>query len=1474
MRGITFVLLITFVGCQKNDLEPGFSDGKTYLYNYEGLILNGLEKENSAKSGLKLTCKVKISKVSEENHLLKLLSPQLEEYNGIWSRDSFTKASKATEILQQCFAQVFKFEYRRGHVGNIYAPKDVGTMCVNIIKGILNLMQITIKESMDVYELQEPGVGGTCFTTYLIQEKRKDNRVSVLRSKDLNNCTDKVVKDVGMAYVRPCPTCPVNITNTRGTVAFNYNLKRMDSGALIIHVESHQIYVISPFNEFRGAAIMEARQNMTLIETITNQERVPQIPMQNHGTLYYQFEEDLPQMALHLIRTNNPELGITQKLEQLVQQNQIQIHEETPAKFLELIELSRAATHENLESVWKQCAERQHYRYWLLSAIAVAGTSDTLVFLKQRILSEDLNTFESAVTLTLAFHLTKTDKLTFKVAADLLTSQALQKSLILHKLAYLAYGSMINRHCYDSPRCPIEILQPLHDLAMHAYKSHEEDAALALKAMGNAGEPASINYIKKFLPGFSTNANVLSERLQNIAIRALRKISRKKAATVRDIVFEIFRNRTVHPQARMVACIVFFETKPTLPLVTAMASFVEKENNLQVASFAYSHMNVLAMGRIPQLNKLSAACKIAIKLINRRLEWLSIRYSRVLHIDGYMANYAAGALGRVYLLNEPNTLFPIIFAKIRGFYGAAAMDIVEVGLRLENLFDVVKRQNIPFEQYSAYKKIKELGKLLQGLKELPLENPEVAAYLKIFSHEIAYGIADKEIFQKAEKLVTRSGELLTTLFQKGLTGRWTQPILAGELRRIVPTCVGFPLEFGLYTTGVVHAAAKVNGQLSPALTSDFRSKQLLEASMELRAEINSSVRTHLVAVMGINTPHFQTGLEVHAKFHANVPVNFNANIDLKEERFKFESTPVQRETELLSIRTKLYTVSRFADEPKLAKMLPLLPEVPGFDVLDQCFKSSKLYDVVQQKPKFGVKSRKFTYNREDNFHHSKTAISYPTASYVKLPALGFQTCFTMKKCNTGFPEETYLHKILGNCEIKLAMKPVVAKTKIQLDIKLGSKTHSEINHEEYDESSSEENQRRKGKRGKTKVKKTREHEQSNVSRMNMPSGLVATLNTIQKNKKLKIFQVVLGADLHSSRPTVQIFVSDLQGFKRMKFCGDVSILSSHNAEGYLRWGKDCRDYKISTKIAYGHFAGHPAMQIKLEWPRIPSRIEEVGRELSMFIPGTAYIFGFPEVKQKNPSQQASVVLAVTSSRTCSLVAKLPHVIIYNTNIKLPLALPVGQDAGPLARQSHVWSFISDVPPSVLENLKGVCAISQDSVTTFNGITFNYSMSASCNHILAQDCSSQLKFLVMKKKAEDPNNLSTIHINLANLEIVMVPSNGIVKLLVNGAEILAENLPYVSSSVVYIYNTNEENDLLLKAPEIGIEKLYYDGNMFKIQVPFWMTGKTCGLCGRYDAEYEQEYKMPSGYIAENAMSFVQSWTVPDDSCATESAAIPA
>lgn len=52
-------------------------------------------------------------------------------------------------------------------------------------------------------------------------------------------------------------------------------------------------------------------------------------------------------------------------------------------------------------------------------------------------------------------------------------------------------------------------------------------------------------------------------------------------------------DKTLHPELRMLACIVLFETRPAVGLVTTLANIVRTEENLQVASFTYSHMKAL-----------------------------------------------------------------------------------------------------------------------------------------------------------------------------------------------------------------------------------------------------------------------------------------------------------------------------------------------------------------------------------------------------------------------------------------------------------------------------------------------------------------------------------------------------------------------------------------------------------------------------------------------------------------------------------------------------------------------------------------------------------------------------------------------------------------------------------------------------------------------------------------------------------------
>ncbi|NWR93798.1 VIT2 protein, partial [Furnarius figulus] len=1771
MKGIIFALVLTLVGSQKFDIDPGFSSRKSYLYSYEGWVLNGLQEKNLGKAGVRLSSKVEISGLSENTYLLKIRSPQFEEYNGIWPRDSFTRSSKITQMVSSCFTRPFKFEYNSGRIGNIYGPEDCSNTCVNIVKGILNTIQITIKKSQNVYELQEAGIGGVCHTRYIIQEDKKNSRVSVTKTVDQNNCQEKVAKSVGMAYIYPCPVDVMKERLIKGTAAFSYKLKQSDSGTLITEVVSQQVYQFSPLSEPTGVAVMEARQELTLLEVRSERGSSPDFSMQSYGGLRYQFPAELPQMSLQLIKTKNPEQRIVEILQHIVLNNQQDFHDDLPYRFLELVQLCRTASADTLESIWRQFSDKPRYRRWLLSAVSATGTTEALKFIKSRIRNDDLNYLQALLSVSFALHLTKADEHTVPVAADLVTSSRIQKSPMLQQVASLGYSSVVNRYCSQTSACPKEALQPIHDLADEAISRGREDKMkLALKCIGNMGDPASIKRILKFLPMFSSSASVIPIHIQIDAIMAFRKIAWKDPRTVQGYLIQILADQSLPTEVRMIACAVIFETRPALPLITTIANVVMKESNLQVASFVYSHMKALSKSRVPYTYNISSACNIALKLLAPKLDRLSYRYSKVIRIGGYFDNYKAGAAGDVFLMNSPGTMLPsAVISKLMAYSAGSVADLVEAGVRVEGLTDVITKRNIPFAEYPTYKKIKEIGKALLGWKELPTETPLISAYLKLFGQELAYININKEVLQQAVKTVLEPADGNTVLkrlisqFRSGIAGQWTQPVWLGELRYIVPTCTGLPLEYGSYAAALARAAVSVDGKVTPPLTGDFRPSQLLESTVQIRSDINPSLYIQKVATMGVNTEYFQQAVEIQGKVLARLPVKFDAKIDVKQKNIKIETNPCHEETEIVVGRHKAFAVSRNIGELGVEKRTSILPVDASSNIVEEPFKpSERASSEGFTKQEDDSAAKKHSYSSQEDLQHITGRKTHKRDICVKMHHLGCQLCFSGRSRDASFLKNTYLHRLIGEHEAKIVLIPVETDAdidKIQLEIQAGSKAASKIiqevnsEAEEEDEpslykdiqaklkkilgienvsvlslklifelvlqvanktrhqkkrpskkentvltelgtdpnakrpsssssassavssssssavspdrkkagdedendqekqagnkdaSSKSSSSGRSGKRSKSSSKSSSSKSSSSSSDRSSKSSssssdrsskssssssdrssksssssssssgrssksssssssgrssksssssgrssksssssssdrgssssssssrsssrsssssshhshghhsghlnsssssskslsrhshghhsghleggrssnreiyqyrfksahrqefpktelqadglsssysstrssrassraasrpnflgdvktpvLAVFLHGIRNDKKIGGLQLVVYADIDSIKPRVQVFVSNLTDSSKWKLCADASVLNAHKAVAYLKWGRNCQDYKISTELVTGRFAAHPAVQVKLEWPKVPSSVKSIAEWFYKFIPGAAFMLGFSEKTDKNPSRQARVIVALTSPRTCDVVIKLPDIILYEKAIRLPLSLPVGPRIPASELQPPIWNVFAEAPSAVLQNLKAQCSVSYNKITTFNEVQFNYTMPANCYHILAQDCSSDLKFLVMMRSVEETMNLKAVNIKLGIHEIDMLPVNGRVKLLVDGVQSPSTNVSYTSAGAsLWIHSENQ--GLALLAPAYGIDKLYFDGYTFRIQVALWMAGKMCGICGKYDAESEQEYRMPNGYVAKNAVSFGHSWILEEKPC---------
>lgn len=55
--------------------------------------------------------------------------------------------------------------------------------------------------------MNQAGAQGLCKTHYVINEDEKAGRIRLTKTKDLNNCHERIIKDIGMAYTQKCVEC-------------------------------------------------------------------------------------------------------------------------------------------------------------------------------------------------------------------------------------------------------------------------------------------------------------------------------------------------------------------------------------------------------------------------------------------------------------------------------------------------------------------------------------------------------------------------------------------------------------------------------------------------------------------------------------------------------------------------------------------------------------------------------------------------------------------------------------------------------------------------------------------------------------------------------------------------------------------------------------------------------------------------------------------------------------------------------------------------------------------------------------------------------------------------------------------------------------------------------------------------------------------------------------------------------------------
>nr|AWI62945.1 VtgAa [Scophthalmus maximus] len=1580
MRGVVLALTLALVAGHSHNFAPDFAAGKTFVYKYEALLLGGLPEQGLARAGLKVSSKVLINAAEQNIYMLKLVEPELYEYSGIWPKDPLIPATKLTSALAAQLLTPIKFEYTNGVVGKLMAPEGMSTLVLNIYRGILNVLQLNIKKTQNVYELQEAGAQGVCKTLYAITEDEKAERILLTKTRDLNNCQEKIMKDIGLAYTEKCTKCEQNL---RGATAYNYILKPVANGILILEAAVNELIQFSPFNEMNGAAQMETKQSLVFLEI----QRAPIVPIEaqylQRGSLRYEFSTELLQTPLQLIKINNAQAQIVELLNHLVAHNVETVHEDAPLKFLELIQVLRAARFEDLQMLWRQYRNRPTYRQWILDSVPVIGTPAALKFIKDKFLADDLSVTEAAQALIASVHMVTASTEAIKLVEDLTVSTKIQEQPVLREIVLLGYGTMVSKYCAEKAVCPAELITPIQELLAEAVaKDETQNIILLLKVLGNAGHPNSLKPITKILPIHGTAAESLPMRVHADAIMALRNIAKKEPRMIQELALQLYMDKALHPELRMLACIVLFETRPPMGMVTTLASIVKAEQNLQVASFTYSYMKSMTMSKSAIHNSVSAACNVAVKILNPVLGRLSLRFSKAIYADVYNSPLMLGAAASAFYINDAATIMPrSIVAKTSAFLAGAAADVLEVGVRTEGIQEAILKNPAVIDSADRITKMKHVIKALSHWRSLPNSSPLASIYVKFFGQEIAFANIDKPLIDQVISLATGPslqafGKNAVKALLSGTSFHVAKPLLATEVRRILPTAAGFPMELSLYTAAVTAAAVRVKVTTTPSLAENFHLAHLLKTDIKLETEIRPSIAVNTFAVMGINTAVVQAALLSRAKLNSILPAKIAARFDMNEGHFKIEALPVSVPENIAAVHVETFAVARNIEDLAAARFTPIIPAMVMQPISREILRSKISSSAAASL------SRSSEIISEDvaaaNPSKKTKAAQYQKKYCSKTVAIGLKGCLRVATDNAAFIRDVALYKLAGKHSIALSLKPIEGEAieRLEIEIQIGPKAAEKLikqinlSEEELVEgrpvlmklkkilapgrkngtmssssssssssrsslqssssassssssqassSSSSSSSRSKklnssrslrrssrsssassleslfsasssSSRSSARLSKqviynqkfqknhkkqalisqatsvSYSHSRSSASsfeaiyKKNKFLGNAATpafaliVRAIRADKKMMGYELAVYLDKPTAR--IQIILSALAADNNWKLCADGVLLSKFKVKAKLAWGAECKQYDIMITAESGLLGPSPAARIRVAWNKLPTALIRYAEKVYKYIPDSTlakYIKG-KEVKTAN---QLSVTVVATSGRTLDLIWKTPT-RVYKVDLRLPIALPLDELKGltpfdELADKVH-YLFAKAAAAE--------CSFVRDTLTTFNSRRYRNEIPLSCYQVLAQDCTDELKFMVLLKRDHIEQN--HINVKIADIDIDLYRKNTQVILKVNGMEIPINNLPYQHPTAkIQIRPTGE--GISVYAPSHGLHEVYFDKNSWKVKVVDWMKGQTCGLCGKADGEVKQEYRTPNGRLTKNAVSYAHSWVLPAESC---------
>ncbi|KAI1715752.1 lipoprotein amino terminal region domain-containing protein [Ditylenchus destructor] len=469
-------------------------------------------------------------------------------------------------------------------------------------------------------------------------------------------------------------------------------------------------------------------------------------------------------------------------------------------------------------------------------------------------------------------------------------------------------------------------------LAQYRESQSTYEKVLALKALGNAGIDTAAQSLEKIVNSPQENRIV---RVQ--AIDALRRLRSQMPRKIQRILLPVLQNTREHPAVRMSAFAMILHTTPERPILDQVAYTLNKERNPQVQAFAYSALKSLSESKVPCQQQMARQLKSVLHLTNVDEQMLQASRVYHIPIyseqqkEGVFVNLISTFSHRNNIL--PNHLAAVVDTMFNDEFELNGLKVALTQQGLEQWYEGLIQSLLKGQSRSYQSKTRG-----QRTSTNPRENNEdelrqIFSGLKIKSRRSAYQNQqdDEEDNQQNRQrrqqkqpfamITTRVGDVDTAILpiDSKTMPQCLKSAMNGQQISLAECLSSLqdPIHFNTMTAmNLIEKSAKVPTSMGVPLRILQAMPLLASVEGQIRATpdrtegagIKAQVKVHSIATavhiqkMDIWTPMVTTGVEIIRAAELNAPVEAEIQVN-SQGSFKFSMKPPTSRTRMLGLHS-------------------------------------------------------------------------------------------------------------------------------------------------------------------------------------------------------------------------------------------------------------------------------------------------------------------------------------------------------------------------------------------------------------------------------------------------------------------------------------------------------------------------------------------------------------------------------------------